>query len=104
MDCLLFGDQCGLVIILAAAAEPILKVVFNFFLEQTSIDAFFKHAIYSILSSLLLLPLSKLTLVFLCLSSHYYPGLGFHYALVPLEVFVGHVQTISTSVEQAFSC
>ena len=33
----------------AIATEPILKVVFNFFfLEQTSIDAFFKHAIHSI--------------------------------------------------------
>ena len=43
----------------------------------------------------LLLPLPKLTSVFLCLSSCYYPGLGFHYAPVPLEVSVGHVQTIS---------
>ena len=32
----------------AAAAEPILKVFLTFFLEQTSIDAFFKHAIHSI--------------------------------------------------------
>ena len=32
----------------------------------------------------------------------YYPGLGFHYAPVPLEVSVGHVQTISTGVGQAF--
>jgi len=31
-----------------AIAEPIFKDVFNFFLEQTSIDAFFKHAIHSI--------------------------------------------------------
>ena len=54
MDCLLFGDQCGLVIILAAATEPILKVVFNFFLEQTFIDAFFKHAIHSIKIALFL--------------------------------------------------
>ena len=39
----------------AAAAEPILKVVFNFFfLEQTSIDAFFKHAIHSIKIALFL--------------------------------------------------
>ena len=58
--------------------------------------------VYSILSSLLLLPLPKSTSVFLCLSSRYYPGLGFHYALVPLEVSVGHIQTISTSVGQAF--
>jgi len=60
--------------------------------------------VYYILSSLLLLPLPKSTSVFLCLSSHYYPGLGFHYASLPLEVFIGHVQIISTGVGQAFSC
>jgi hypothetical protein len=40
------------------------------------------------------------TLVFLCLSSHYRRALalGCHYALVPLEVFVGHVQIISIGV------
>ena len=43
-----------------------------------------KSLAYSILSSLLLLPLSKSTSIFLCLSSRYYPALGFHYAPVPL--------------------
>ena len=69
----------------------------------------FKHScvrlslwVYSILSSLLLLPLPKSTSVFLSLSSRYYPGLGFQYAPVPLEVSVRHVQTISTGVGQAF--
>uniref|UniRef100_K4ANM3 Uncharacterized protein n=1 Tax=Setaria italica TaxID=4555 RepID=K4ANM3_SETIT len=37
-------------------------------------------------------------LVFLCLSSHYCHALGFHYAPVPPEAFVGHVQTISVGV------
>ena len=37
-----------------------------------------------------------------CLSSYYHRALGFHYALVPLAVSVGHVQTISASVGQAF--
>ena len=55
--------------------------------------------VYTILSSLLLLPLPKSTSVFLCLSSRYYPGFGFHYAPVPLEVSVAHVQTISTGVK-----
>ena len=51
--------------------------------------AVFKHSylrlslwVYSILSSLILLHLSKSTLVFLCLSSRYYPDLGFHYAIL----------------------
>jgi hypothetical protein len=42
------------------------------------------------------------TSVFACLSLHYFRVLGSHYALVPLEVFVGHVQTILTIVGQAF--
>jgi hypothetical protein len=33
-----------------------------------------------------------------CLTSHYYRGLGSHYALVPLQVYVKHVQTISIDV------
>ena len=49
-----------------------------------------------------LLSLPKSTSVFLCLSSRYYPSLGFHYAPVHLEVSVAHVQTISTGVGQAF--
>jgi hypothetical protein len=36
------------------------------------------------------------------LSSHCYRVLGSHYTLVPLEVSVEHVQTISTDVGQAF--
>jgi hypothetical protein len=42
------------------------------------------------------------TLVFLLLSSYCYRALGFHYAMVPLEVFAGHIQIISTDVGQAF--
>jgi hypothetical protein len=36
------------------------------------------------------------------LSSHCYRALRSHYALVPLEVFIEHVQTISTGVKQTF--
>jgi hypothetical protein len=54
--------------------------------------------VYSILSSLLLLPLPMSILVFLFLSSHCYSVLGSHYLLVPLEVFVQHVQTILTDI------
>lgn len=58
--------------------------------------------VYFILPSLLLLSLSMSTLAFPGLSSHCYDVLGWHYALVPLEVPVEHVQTISTKVGQAF--
>jgi hypothetical protein len=40
------------------------------------------------------------TLVFLFISSHCYRVLGSHYALKPLEVLVGHLQTISTDIGQ----
>jgi hypothetical protein len=43
-----------------------------------------------------------LTLVFLCLFSHCYCGLGPHYTLVPLEVSIRHVQTISSNIQQVF--
>ena len=58
--------------------------------------------VYSILSSLLLLPLPKSTSVFLCLSSRYYPGLGFHYAPVPLEVSAGHFRQRIIQIKQIF--
>jgi hypothetical protein len=58
--------------------------------------------LYPILSSVPLLPLSMLTLIFLFLSSHYYRILGSHYTLTPLEVLVGHVQIILTDVGQTF--
>jgi hypothetical protein len=58
--------------------------------------------VYLILSSLFLLPLPMSTSVFLFFSSYYYRTLKFHYTLVPLEVSVGYVQTISTSVGQTF--
>ena len=38
----------------------------------------------------------------LCLFSYYHHALGYHYELVHLAVFVGHVQTISAGVEQVF--
>jgi hypothetical protein len=41
-------------------------------------------------------------LVFSNLSFHYYRVLRSHCALVPLEVSIGHVQTITTDVGQAF--
>jgi hypothetical protein len=56
--------------------------------------------VYSIISSLILLPLSMSTLIFPCLSSHCY--LRLHYTLVLLEVSDRHVQTISTYVAQVF--
>jgi hypothetical protein len=59
--------------------------------------------VYSILSSLLLLSLPMSTSALTCLSSHCYCALRSHYTLVPLKIFVGHVQTISTGVGQAFS-
>jgi hypothetical protein len=40
--------------------------------------------------------------VFPCLSSHCYRALGSHYTLMLIEVSVGYIQTISTSVGQAF--
>jgi hypothetical protein len=52
--------------------------------------------VYLILSSLLLLPLSISTSVFLFPPSHCYRALESYYALAPLEVCVGHIQTIST--------
>jgi hypothetical protein len=60
------------------------------------------HWAYFILSNLNLLPLSLLTSVFLFLFSYCYRAIGSHYAWVPLEVSDGHVQTISTDVEQSF--
>jgi hypothetical protein len=45
---------------------------------------------------------SHVNLIFLFLSSYYYRTLGSHYILAPLEVSVGHVQTISTDVGQTF--
>lgn len=61
-----------------------------------------KSLVYSILSSHLLLSLSMSTSVLPYLSFHYYGTLGSHYALVPLEIFIGHVQTIFICVGQAF--
>jgi hypothetical protein len=54
------------------------------------------------LSILLVLSLCVSTSVFLDLFFHYYRALGFHYALVPIDVSVGHAQTISIGVGQAF--
>jgi hypothetical protein len=36
------------------------------------------------------------------LPHHYYHVLKSHYTLMPLEIFVGYVQTISTDIGQAF--
>jgi hypothetical protein len=58
--------------------------------------------VYPMLPILFLLSIPVSTLVFPFLSSHCYRALGYHYALAPLEVFVGHVQTISTDVVQVF--
>jgi hypothetical protein len=55
--------------------------------------------VYS-LSRLLLLPL--LNFGPSCLSIHFYHALGSHYAMVSLEVSVGHVQTISIGFGRAF--
>jgi hypothetical protein len=75
----------------------------------SSFQLFFMHSysrlnfsVYFILSNLLLLYLPMSTLIFISLSSHCYHALGFHYALVPLDITVGCVQIISTDVGQAF--
>jgi hypothetical protein len=66
--------------------------------KESKIKVLAHKLLASTLSYLILSPMSGL--VILCLSSHYRFILLPHYELVPLQAFVGYVQTISVMLHE----